>query len=210
MMYGVRKDGDWYCIEKGSDLLTTPMGKPVRTLYKPLADKLVCDLEEYGESPKDPVSICAFHYAMIDFFATMPRGELEHSVAIGLDPENDWTFNCPTAMPEPMMNWIATFGTSSSNTARGKDWLSTLSLMQLCAVCVIGRALESVNIPFIVATMLDRKHITKYAKEVDKYYPYVGLKDLVRYLENFLYYFSLENTSHAQDEKPTKGSSGRG
>ena len=51
--------------------------------------------------------------------------------------------------------------------------------MQLCAVCVIGRSLESVNIPFIVATALTPEELKTYAKEVYEYYPYVSRRGLV-------------------------------
>lgn len=190
-MYGIRQVGEWYLIEKDSQPLLTPKGRPVETIHKSLADRLISDLTKYGESPCDPVSIVAFHYAMIDFFSVMPREELEHSVAIGLDPENDWTFNCPTAAPENIFKWINLFGRRSENVERGKRWLSSLSLPQLCAVCVLGRALESVNIPFIVATMLSSKNIRKYAKEICIFYPYISVDDLTICFENFLFYFSL-------------------
>lgn len=204
-MYGIRQDGDWYLIEKDSQPLLTPMGRPVKTIHKSLADRLISDLKKHGESPSDPVSIVAFHYAMIDFFSVMPRAELEKSVAIGLDPENDWTFNCPTAAPEHMIKWLNLFGTSSQNIERGKRWLSSLSLPQLCAVCVIGRALESVNIPFILATMLSSRDIKKYAKEIHTYYPYVNINDLSTYFENFLFYFSLDEKSSKGNQLRAKG-----
>lgn len=193
-MYGFRKDGEWYFIEKNSKVLTTPMGQPVKTRNMALADRLVADLKKYGESPSDPVSIVAFHYAMLDFFSTVPRQELESNVAIGLDPENDWTFDCPAAS-ELKMKWMANFAKHYSNTEPGKKWLSTLSTMQLCAVCVIGRALESVNIPFIVATTLSPDQIAGFAKTIHAFYPYVRTKEIQQYLESFLLYFHLEGES---------------
>lgn len=191
-MYSMRHDGDAYLIEKNSQPLLTPMGNAVKTIHKSLAERLVADLREYGESPSDPVSILAFHYPMLDFFSIVPREQLELSVATGLDPQNDWTFRCPSAAPEHMMKWMALFGTSSSNVERGKEWLSSLNLRQLCAVCVLGRALESVNIPFILATVIPREDVAKYAKEVSHYYHFVSLRDLSKYFENFLFYFTID------------------
>jgi len=138
----------------------------------------------------------AFHYPMIDFFNVAPRVELEHSIAIGLDRENDWTFNCPTATPEPMMRWMGFFGTHSTRAEQGKKWLSTLSLIQLCAVCVVGRVTESVNIPFTVASeQLSEKEIVEYAKVINEFYPYLSTRDLTQILNNFLFYFNLEKLS---------------
>jgi hypothetical protein len=194
-MYTITKDGEWYSIAKNGKPLLTPMNRPVKTVFKTLADRLLSDLKKHGENPSDPTSLVAFHYAMTDFFSAMPRTELEHTVAIGLNQDNDWTFNCPTAAPEPMMEWITLFGTHSSNADIGKKWLSSLSLMQLCAVCVIGRALESVNIPFIVATKLSPNTVKTYAKKIDGYYPYVGMKDLMKFFDNFFFYFTIEKES---------------
>ena len=70
-MYSISNCDEGYAIEKDSKALLTTMGHPVRTAFKPLADRLIKDLEKYGEDPSDPVSIVAFHYAMIDFFYNM-------------------------------------------------------------------------------------------------------------------------------------------
>ena len=199
--YGYMKNGELYDMYKGETPLRTPMGAPVRTNLKVLADRLVKDLNKYGEDPSNPASIVAFHYAMIDFFYNISRSENERSIAIGLDKENDWTFNCPTATPEPMMEWMALFGTHSSQAERGKKWLSSLTIIQLCAVCIIGRALESVNIPFIVATELEREALESYAKQVCAHYPYVNVKELRRYFDNYLFYFNLENAGETESDQ---------
>lgn len=198
-MYSVVKDEEWYVIQKDGQPLLTPLRRSVRTTFKTLADRLLVDIGTTGEDPSDPVSLVAFHYAMIDFFFAMPRVELEYSVAIGLNKEHDWTFNCPTVTPEPKMKWMTLFGTYSTNSESGKKWLSTLNRMQLCAVCVIGKALESVNIPYIVATMLSEKDILSYAKEINVLYPYVGFKDLVKYFNNFHFYFTLQGNSRDEN-----------
>lgn len=191
--YQFEKDGDYLLFVKKGQPLLTPMGSRVRTSYEPLAQRLLEHLDVYGEGPQDPVSIVAFHYSMIDFFATMPREELERSVLSGLKRENDWTFNCPTANPGPMMQWMALFGSGEERIEKAIEWVKSLSLMQLCAVCVIGRAMESVNIPYIVASQLEGKHIKQYAKAVNQFYPYVPVKDMVRYFENLTFYFNVEN-----------------
>ncbi|MFC1591236.1 hypothetical protein ACFL43_01800 [Thermodesulfobacteriota bacterium] len=194
-MYKFKKDGDQYNLYKDNAPLTTPAGSPVATMYQPVAKRLVKDLEKYGEDPSNPISLVAFQYATIDFFMEMPREELEHSVAIGLEKDADWTFNCPTASPEPMMQWWGTFGKYSTQSENGKEWIPTLTLMQLCSVCIIGRALESVNIPFIVATILEKKHLAGFAKEINKYYPYVSVAELKKYFDNFLFYFNADGGS---------------
>ena len=191
-MYQIKKDGEWYVVYKNQDALLTPQGRTVKTRYQELADRLVLDLERFGEDPANPLSLVAFHYPLIDFFTQGPRAELEHSVSIGLDRESDWSLVCPSAEPNFMMRWLGTFGSGQTQSEEGKKWLSSLSSMQLCAVCVIGRTLESVNIPYIVATKLELSMIRGFAKEIVNYYPYVSVDDLKRYLDNFLFYFKLK------------------
>lgn len=202
-MYSISKDGDSLLIEKDGQPLLTPMMHPVRTVSQPLADRLLEDLAVYGEDPSNPLSLVAFQYAMTDFFSVMPREELEHSIAIGLDHDNDWTFNCPTIAPEPLMHWTRLFGTHSENAARGKEWLSSLTLFQLCAAYVFGRAVKSVNIPYIVATMLDPHDVKSYAEEVHGCCPFVKAEDMVRYIENYRFFSALGSSSAR--ESPWRG-----
>jgi hypothetical protein len=183
-------EGNNFVITKGLRPLRTPMGKTVTTTYKALADRLVEDLRNYGEDPSSTCSLVSFHYPMIDFFATTPRQQLEASVAMGLEPQYDWTFQCPSAAPEPTLRWMALFGRPKGE--EGKKWLASLTLTQLCAVCVLGRSIESVNIPFILATVLPPKEIRAYAQQVAECYGAASAADLVKWFENYLFYFNLE------------------
>ena len=190
----IKEDGNYHLMKKYKKI-RTPMGQVVTTNFRSLAERLTTDLNTFGESPTDPVSIVAFHYALIDFFSMMPREELERSVAAGLERENDWTFNCPSAEPEYNMKWIGIFGTSTSSASKAKEWLRSLSLIQMCAVCVIGRALESVNIPFIITNFISSNNINTFTKEIASRYHYVSLEELKRIIENYLFYFSIETDS---------------
>lgn len=192
-MYTISEDGDSLLIKKDGQPLLTPMMRPVRTVFRPLADRLLEDLATYGEDPSNLMSLVAFQYAMTDFFSVMPREELEHSIAIGLDGENDWTFNCPTIAPEPLAHWTKLFGTHAENAVCGKEWLASLTPSQLCAVYMLGRALRSVNIPYIVATTLNPHDVKSYAEEVHGCCPFVKAEDMIRYFENYLFLFALEN-----------------
>jgi len=202
-MYIFKKDDGINKFYKNDQPLLTPMGRPVTTAFDALAKRLKEHLNKYGEDPGDPVSIVAFHYAMIDFFAVMPREELEDNIRIGLSREEDWTFSCPSAAPEMMMNWLGLFGRCDDRVTEASEWLSTLSPLQLCAVCVIGKAMESVNIPYIVAH-LEKKHLKAFAKEVNKLYPYVPTNDLTKFFENLHFYFTVEHTDTGPVARATK------
>ena len=191
-MYKSKKADEWVIICKNDRELLTPGKRVVKTKYQALADRLILDLKKYGEDPTNPLSIVAFHYPMIDFFSDGSRGELERSISIGLDRGSDWTLECPSAEPNFWMRWIGVFGNGQQQSEEGKKWLSQISPMQLCAVCIIGKVLESVNIPFIVATKLKPSALKSFAKEIEKHYPYVSAKDLAVYFDNYLFYFNVE------------------
>jgi hypothetical protein len=191
-MYDFEKQRGSYVLRVDGEELHTPMGMPVFTGSRELAKKLCEDLERFGEKPSNPLSLVAFHYAMIDFFSDMPRAETEYSVVFGLNKENDWTFNCPTAEPHAQMEWMGLFGTYSNNAEKGKEWLASLSLPQLCSVCIVGRAIESVNIPFIISTMLKAEIIYDFAEAVVARYPYFSKDEMGRLFDNYLFYFNLD------------------
>lgn len=188
-MYTIDKQGDRFRILKNGAPIHTPRDNPVETRLSAVADRLVQHLNRFGEDPSDPCSIVAFHYPMIDFFAVEPRELLEGSVVAGLNRNADWTLSCPTAAPEGMMAWMSLFGHPTSQVEAARAWVSKLSFMQLCAVTVIGRNLESVNIPFIVATSLKADDLGEYAKEVSERYPYINSVSVKTMLENYLFYF---------------------
>lgn len=201
----IKKD-DRFVFYKGQEKLKTPMGSDVITEYESIAERLVNDLNKFGEDASDPISLVAFHYAMIDFYLNMELGRnfIERSISIGLDRERDWTFNCPTANPDVLMTWYGTFGLFEKQSPKGKEWIKTLSSMQLCAVCVIGRALESVNIPYIITNIKDKKQLDHYSQFINKFYPYVGIKELKKYFENLLFYFKVESGNNNKCESNIK------
>lgn len=193
-MYTIKEQDSWFYLEQDGRQLTTPGGKPVRTMFKELADRLVVDLEKYGEDPGDPVSLVAFHYAMIEFFLNTPREQSEAQYLIGFDPKWDWTMTCPSGNPEMMMAWMGLFGLGVQM-EEAKRWVNTLTEMQLCAATVIGAYFESVSIPYLMATVLndfDAKKLKKYVKAISKYYPIGSVEDATKALENFKFYFNVD------------------
>jgi tetratricopeptide (TPR) repeat protein len=199
-MYRSVKQDRWYCIHKEDAPVMTPMNAPVITSSQSLAERLVSDLEEFGEVPSNPESIVAFHYALIDFFLNAPRDENEYLIAKGLDKENEWTFSCPAAGHDCMMKWWAVFGQpmSAEQQEETKKWLSSLTMMQLCAVSVISRYTGSVNIAYRLATIVDRSNIGQYARDIVAFYPYLRVKTLYQAFDNFIFYFTLEGEAQPQ------------
>ena len=191
-MYEVKPVSGGFTILSDGCALLTPMGKVVATSSEALARRLATDLETVGPDPSDPTSIVAFHYASLDFFDSVSLADLQTSLLAGFDPENDWTFECPTATPGPLMEWIGLFGTWAGHQKPGQAWIRSLGKNQLCATTVLGRAVESVNIPLLLATTLKEEDLSGFVVAVLKRYPYYSRKDFEKIVDNFLFYYGLD------------------
>ena len=204
--YKYIKQDDSFVFYKERKKLRTPMGSYVTTNYESIAERLVKDLNEFGENPSNPISLVAIHYSISDFYSNkeLGRDSLEHSITIGLDQDKDWTFNCPSENPDVLMMWHDTFGLFEEQSIKGKGWVKTLSIMQLCAICVIGRALESFNIPYIISNIKDVKELDHYSQFINEFYPYIGIEDLNKYFANLLFYFNVERDNDNKLESQLK------
>jgi len=189
-MYSTQVQNGLYLIQKNGKQLLTPGGTAVKSSIKVLAERLVTDLECYGEDPGDPVSLVAFHYSMLDYFVDAPIKTIQCQLTDSFDPEWDWTLTCPTAYPHNMFKWWELFGMNGSNVEKGLEWLETLSMMQLCAVTIVTAYTGSVNIAFIVATVLNKSDLKKFVKEVNKWNKFESQSDLLKVFENYLFYFN--------------------
>jgi hypothetical protein len=149
-MYTYVQNGTTYSVMKNDRTLLSRGQVVVSTTSEKLAVRLVADLNEYGEDPSLPESVVAYHYPCLDFFAKVPREDLEENVALGLEKEYDWTFQTDSFPDGEESKYIAMLGTYSKHRPLARNWLSGLDLTQLCAVCVIGRTFSSVNLPFVL------------------------------------------------------------
>jgi hypothetical protein len=192
-MYNITPNNGFYIFRKKDKALLTPKGNPVITYSKILADNLLFDLIAYGEDHLIPSSMVTFHYTMIDYVSSIDVCELQQVMAFGFKREYDWTFNRRPSDSQLQTKWIELFGTYTSNSQAGAQWLYSLNLTQLCAVYTLSRAIKSINIPFIVSTNIAPSEISTYAKEVYTYFPQVACEELSRYFNNFLFYFNLNS-----------------
>ena len=192
MLYRYENKDNTYHFFRNDSPLLTPNGSPVKTKSPVLADRLQKHLEEYGESPNNVKSIVAFVYPLIDFFSQIPADIIKEQLLSGYDRYSDWTFNCPTANPGILMEWVAFFG-SQDQFEGCKKWIMNLNSRELCAAYVLNAAIGSLNIPYILATNdLDQKGLKTFAKKVNEFFPYTGGVDLNKYFDNFKFFYFLE------------------
>ena len=195
------KNGNIYFefYDSNGKILLTPGKTKVTTKYSQLADKLVMDLNEYGESPKDALSIVAFHYTMVEYFSKYTQKELIKILCDSFLLGTDWTSKCPTANPDAWMEWVSYFGNNWEERKKAIiELFHEKSNMELCAMCCLGNYYESINIPYILFILMNKngkisvKASNQLAKMIEVYYQYVSKKESIIVFNNFQLYTNLE------------------
>ena len=89
--YYYKSENNKFIIYDGDNVLTTPSGKAVVTIYETLAKRIVFDLERYGMNFSSISSILSWHFTMIDNFAPREHAEVEDILVNSFLTRNDWT-----------------------------------------------------------------------------------------------------------------------
>ncbi len=193
MYRAVSTDGI-YRIHKDELELKTPAGRELLCESRQLAERLALHLNSFGEGHDDPVSIAAFHYPWLDFGQIISRDKLELSLAILLNPKDDWALHNHFKARETRERWEALFGETSRQIRHGRKWLSLLGVSQLLAVSLVQRTYASVNVAFLVHSM-PAESIPDFASQVRDHLPFEDRPTVDRIaavLENFRFYYGLE------------------
>ena len=149
--YSYKQEGDRYVIYDGDTILTTPAGNNVTTLYKPLADRILKDLNRYGMSFHSADSILAWHFTAIDNFAPMGHARVEQILASSFLRTVDWT-----CKEQHGAEWKKAFGKWSNRQEQIQEWLSKATIMQMTAACCIGNAYHSINLALTLAIIMEK------------------------------------------------------
>lgn len=149
--YYAKLEDKQYVIYDGDKIVTTPAGHKVHTLYKPLADRIVGDLNKFGYSFHSASSILSWHFTMIDSFAPMDHDTVVEVLSQSFLSRPDWT--CEEWHGS---SWQRVFGDWSTRSNQISKWFEVASHMQLTAVCCIGNAYRSANIALELAKTMER------------------------------------------------------
>lgn len=193
-MYRAVSTNGIYRIHKDEQELWTPAGRELICESRELAERLTEHLNRLGEAHDDPRSIAAFHYPWLDFGQIISRDKLELSLAILINPKDDWTLHNPFTAQETRSRWEALFHEPSKQIRLGRKWLSGLSVPQLLAVSLVHRCYGSVNIAFIVHSLQDDK-VADFADRMRDHLPQKNrpaLAEIMAVLENYRFYYRLD------------------
>lgn len=83
--YTVARDGDEYHILHGDKPVATPMGNPLRTIFKDLAEEMTEDLERQGPDPTAGVSMYNCQCSCLDF-AGIESKAMNAAISLREDP----------------------------------------------------------------------------------------------------------------------------
>jgi len=183
-----------YRIHKDELELKTPAGRDLICESRELAERLTLHLNQFGQAHDDPVSIAAFHYPWLDFGQIISRDKLELSLAILLNPKDDWALHNPFRAKETRERWEAVFGDTSRQIRLGRKWLSRLSVAQLLAVSVVQRTYASVNVAFLAHAIPDEA-LAAFVAGVRDHLPVENRptpEKIQAVMENFCFYYRLD------------------
>lgn len=191
--YSYKFEDERYVIYENSSPLTTPSGNIVTTLYEPLADRILLDLNRYGMNFRSASSILSWHFTMIDNFAEMGRKRVIETMIDSFLTHIDWT--CLENHGKP---WFKRFGDWYNRRVSIAQWLSEITLMQLTAACCIGNAYESLNISLTLALIVENytggerdNHLREVAHLIADTYQFGDFEEIYYDFKTFEMYYGF-------------------
>lgn len=147
----VRNDDCYFFIDENKEYATTPRGAVLKTCYLELAERIIKDLDIYGPDVFSAESILPWHYTMVENFSKMEHKQVENVLADSFINRYDWTYTTDVEGTE----WEEIWGVRGIREGEIMEWLSKITHMQMTAACCIGNAYHSINIAYILATIME-------------------------------------------------------
>lgn len=197
--------------EKPNTVVTTPNGNKLTADTEELAERIVCDLNEYGPEYMGSDSILPWQYTFVDNFSKMDRDKVAGIIADSFLHDPDWTL----AVDNEGLRVI--FGSEEVRMQEMRDWLSELDNKQLTAVCCIGNAYESINIAYIFAKYLIEYNSDVLSSKIEELGRLIEALtgeffalDIISDFETFkLYYKTESNRKTIEKEVPWRDENGK-
>ncbi len=178
----IASEKEWLAIEKNAFYyffcktqnekvqVNLPNGKPLKTKYKLIADRILSDLQTYGFNYNLPESILTYQFTLFNNLIDLNHFEIEKKLFISLT-ENDWALSKDSSRFELQ----ELLGEKNKRPVEIQNWLAKCTKMQLAAVACLGNAYGSLNMPFCIAKMME-----KYDKVID--IPLENVEELAKML----------------------------
>ena len=148
----VQKDGCYFFIDEDEEYATTPRGSVLKTSYLELAERILEDLDTFGPDDFSADSILPWHYTMVENFSKMEHKQVEDVLADSFINRYDWTYVTDVEDTE----WKDIWGVRGIREGEIMEWLSKITHMQMTAACCIGNAYHTINLSYMLATIMEK------------------------------------------------------
>ena len=151
--WSIVKDNDYYCfIDEKKQYATTPRGSILQTDCIELAKRILEDLVDFGLDDYSPDNILPWHYTLLEKFSKMDHRKVEEILIDSFVNQYDWTYNVDISETSLKNIW----GKRGIRELEIMAWLSKITHMQMTAACCIGNAYHSINISYMLATIMEK------------------------------------------------------
>ena len=178
--------------EEPTKPVETPNGRLLETSYYVLAERILRDLDVYGEDNMTGESVIPWQFTILDNFSQMEHEQVEKMLDECFIQKYDWTYDT---------DYDEVFGDKEERIAAIRQWLSKCTHMQMTAACCIGNAYHSLNIAFVLAVLMEnysgkalRKQFKALAEIVNSRND--DLDSILNVFETFNLYYGIHNEEY--------------
>jgi hypothetical protein len=145
----VAQFGEWWAVVSGGEPVRTPMGTPVVSRHRGLAEEVAADVSRYGSDPTAKTTTFSLQASYLDFGLRVRREVLEENT-VAIWP-NDLFVQRPADL-ELQLTLLALWGKADLDRADFRAALRTATLRQLMASMTAGQILRSAVLGWVVVT----------------------------------------------------------
>lgn len=161
MNVSVQQLGDWFAVVTPEGPLRTPMGTPVVSRHRALAEEVAADVARWGSDPTAKTTTFSLQASYLDFGLRVKREVLEENTA-AIWPDD--LFVQRPADPRVAAALDGLWGPASVERSRFREALRGMTLRQVVACMTAGHVLRSAVLGAeVVATGRDLVPLTRGA-----------------------------------------------
>lgn len=189
--YIVEGDGKYFFLSNERKIAKSSKGYVLQTGFWPLAEKILDELDSFGEEKCPAVSFLGLHKVMRDTFSTLTRNAAQKFIEDEFLNKEDWLFS----IPETDHMWTKVIGTQETRKAEISNWLSKALHMQINSAYCLCQRYNSLNLAFVVAMITEYVSEESCANDFKHFALYLSKKSKVKIdptdLQVFAFYYRL-------------------
>lgn len=149
MEVGVAQVGEWWAVVSGAEPVRTPMGTPLVSRHRALAEEVAGDVARHGVDPTAKTTTFSLQASYLDFGLRVKREVLEENTA-AIWPDD--LFVQRPADPALQLPLLTLWGRLELDRTAFRDALRKVTLRQLMAAMTAGQVLRSAVLGWVLVT----------------------------------------------------------